>query len=298
MELRHLRYFVAVGQEENMSRAAVKLHVSQPALSKQVRDLEDEIGFSLLRRTAKSVRLTEAGRVFLDNARALLRHADEAVKEARAIATVEPAELHVGYSPTPVAEILPKILRAFQKKMPNVHVRLHDWTNQAILDGVRDGRLQLGLIVRPPKASSLRDLRYEELFQDRVCLAVAPQHPFARRRAIPLTEVAAEPLICLTREDYPEYHDYLSITFSKVKQKPRIVEEHDSMAGILSSVEAGAGVAFGADVFGYSFGPRVKVLHLTPEPKPISIGLAALKGKLSPSAEKFWQCAKEAAATK
>ena len=298
MELRHLRYFVAVGQEENMSRAAVKLHVSQPALSKQVRDLEDEIGFSLLRRTAKSVRLTEAGRVFLDNARALLRHADEAVKEARAIATVEPAELHVGYSPTPVAEILPKILRAFQKKMPNVHVRLHDWTNQAILDGVRDGRLQLGLIVRPPKASSLRDLRYEELFQDRVCLAVAPQHPFARRRAIPLTEVAAEPLICLTREDYPEYHDYLSITFSKVKQKPRIVEEHDSMAGILSSVEAGAGVAFGGDVFGYSFGPRVKVLHLTPEPKPISIGLAALKGKLSPSAEKFWQCAKEAAATK
>jgi DNA-binding transcriptional LysR family regulator len=73
MELRHLRYFVAVGEEENMSRAAVKLHVSQPALSKQVRDLEDEIGFPLLQRTAKSVRLTEAGRVFLDSARAVLR---------------------------------------------------------------------------------------------------------------------------------------------------------------------------------------------------------------------------------
>jgi LysR family transcriptional regulator, benzoate and cis,cis-muconate-responsive activator of ben and cat genes len=295
MELRHLRYFVVVGEEENMSRAAVKLHVSQPALSKQVRDLEDEIGFSLLQRTAKSVRLTEAGRVFLDNARALLRHADEAVKEPRAVARAEPAELHVGYSPTPVAEILPKTLRAFQRAMPNVHVRLHDWSNQAILDGVRDGRLQVGLIVSPPKASSLRDLRYEELFHERVCVAVSPQHPFARRRAIPLTEVAAEPLICLTREDYPEYHDYLSITFSKVKQKPRIAEEHDSMAGILSSVEAGAGVAFGGDVFGYSFGPRVKVLHLTPEPKPISIGLAALKGKLSPAAEKFWHCAKEMA---
>jgi len=295
MELRHLRYFVAVGEEENMSRAAVKLHVSQPALSKQVRDLEDEIGFSLLQRTAKSVRLTEAGRVFLDNARALLRHADEAVKEARAVARAEPAELHVGYSPTPVAEILPKILRAFQRKMPNVHVRLHDWSNQAILDGVRDGRLQVGLIVRPPKASSLRDLRYEELFHERVCVAVSPQHPFARRRAIPISEVATEPLIGLTHEDYPEYYDYLSIMFSKVKQKPRVVEEHDSMAGILSSVEAGAGVAFGGDVFGYSFGPRVKVLHLTPEPKPISIGLAALKGKLSPTAEKFWHCAKEMA---
>jgi DNA-binding transcriptional LysR family regulator len=213
----------------------------------------------------------------------------------RAVARAEPAELHVGYSPTPVAEILPKILRAFQRKMPNVHVRLHDWSNQAILDGVRDGRLQVGLIVRPPKASSLRDLRYEELFHERVCVAVSPQHPFARRRAIPISEVATEPLIGLTHEDYPEYYDYLSITFSKVKQKPRVVEEHDSMAGILSSVEAGAGVAFGGDVFGYSFGPRVKVLHLTPEPKPISIGLAALKGKLSPAAEKFWHCAKEMA---
>ena len=83
MELRHLRYFVAVGEEENMSRAAVKLHVSQPALSKQVRDLEDEIGFSLLQRTAKSVRLTEAGRVFLDSARAVLRRADEALYRAK-----------------------------------------------------------------------------------------------------------------------------------------------------------------------------------------------------------------------
>jgi len=295
MELRHLRYLLAVGEEENMSRAAVKLHVSQPALSKQVRDLEDEIGFSLLQRTAKSVRLTEAGRVFLDNARALLRHADQAVKEARAVARVEPAELHVGYSPTPVAEILPKTLRAFQRKMQDVHVRLHDWTNKAIVDGVRDGRLQLGMIVRPPKASSLRDLQYEELFHDRVCVAVAPQHPFARRRAIPLAEVAAEPLIGLTHEDYPEYYDYLSIAFSKVKQKPRVVEEHDSMAGILSSVEAGTGVAIGADVFGYSYGNRLKRLRLIPEPKPISIGIIAPKGRLNQVAEKFWQCAKEAA---
>src|SRR6266436_1792881 len=294
MELRHLRYFVGVAEMENVSRAALKLHVSQPALSAQIRDLEDEIGFQLLERTAKSVRLTKAGRAFLDEARAVLQRADEAVKKARSIAA-EPSELKVGYSPTPVAEILPKTLRVFQRKMPNVHVRLHDWTNQAILDGVRDGRLQVGLIVRPLKASSLRDLRYEELFHERVCVAVSPQHPFARRRAIPISEVATEPLIGLTHEDYPEYYDYLSITFSKVKQKPRVVEEHDSMAGVLSSVEAGAGVAFGGDVFGYSFGPRVKVLHLTPEPKPISIGLAALKGKLSPAAEKFWHCAKEMA---
>jgi len=138
VELRHLRYFVAVAEMENVSRAALKLHVSQPALSRQIRDLEDEIGFSLLERTAKSVRLTDAGRAFLDNARALLQSADEAVTEARAVANAEPTELHVGYSPTPVAEILPKILQAFQRKMPNVHVRLHDWSNNAILNGIRE----------------------------------------------------------------------------------------------------------------------------------------------------------------
>src|SRR4029077_7786844 len=119
-----------------------------------------------------SLRLTKTGRAFLDEARAVLQRADEAVNKARSIAAAEPSELHVGYSPTPVAEILPRTLRAFQRKMPKVHVRLLDWSNQAIFDGVRDGRLQLGLIVAPAKASSMRDLRYEELFHDRVCVAV------------------------------------------------------------------------------------------------------------------------------
>ena len=292
VELRHLRYFVAAAEAENLSRAALKLHVSQPALGRQIRDLEDEIGFCLLERTAKSVRLTDAGRAFLRDARVLLHQADEAVKNARAIAGAEPSELHVGYSPTPSAEILPKTLRAFQQAMPNVHVTLHDWSNKEIIDGLRDGRLQLGLIVLPPKANALRDLRYEELFHERVCVVVAPQHPFARRRAIPITEVAAEPLIGLTHEDYPEYYDYLSIIFSKVKQKPRVVEEYESMSGIMSAVEAGTGVAIGADVFGYSFGNRVKPLPLIPEPKPISVGIAGTKGRLSPAAEKFWECAK------
>src|SRR5437879_11906498 len=143
VELRHLRYFVAVAEMENVPRAALKLHVSQPALSRQIRDLEDEIGFSLLERTAKSVRLTDAGRAFLDNARALLQNADGAVTKARAAASAEPTELHVDYSPTPTAKLLPKILRPCQRAMPSVHVRLHDWSNEENVAGVRDGRLNL-----------------------------------------------------------------------------------------------------------------------------------------------------------
>src|SRR5207253_5063336 len=98
---------------------------------------------------------------------------------------------------------------------PKVHVRLHDWSSRTVLDGIRNGRLQLGLITRSPKAGALRDVQYEELFRQRVCVAVAPRHPFARCRAIPLSEVAAEPLVGLTREDYPNYYDLLSIIFSK-----------------------------------------------------------------------------------
>ena len=124
VELRHLRYFVAVAETENVSRAALKLHVSQPALSRQIRDLEDEIGFCLLERTAKSVSLTDAGRAFLNDARALLQQADEAVKKARAIAGAEPTELKVGYSPAATARILPPILRAYQRVMPKAHVKL------------------------------------------------------------------------------------------------------------------------------------------------------------------------------
>jgi LysR family transcriptional regulator, benzoate and cis,cis-muconate-responsive activator of ben and cat genes len=298
VELRHLRYFVAVAETENVSRAALKLHVSQPALSRQIRDLEDEIGFSLLERTAKSVRLTDAGRAFLDNARALLQNADEAIAKARAIASVEPSELHVGYSAENTVEMLPKTLRTFQQARPNVHVRLHDWNNKDIVDGIRDGRLQLGLIVPPVRASALHDLRYEELFHVRVCVVVAPQHPFAGRGAIPIAEVAAEPLIGLTREDYPGYYDYVAMIFSKVKQKPRVVEEYDSYNGIMSAVEAGTGVALGGDVFRNSLGNRLKFLHLTPEPKPVAVGIVGTKSRLSPAAEKFWQCAKEVASKK
>ena len=107
-----------------------------------------------------------------------------------------------------------------------------------------------------------------------------------------------EPLIGLTREDYPNYYDYLSIIFSKVKQKPRVVEEYDSYYGIISAVEAGTGVALAGDVFRHSLGDRVKFLYLTPEPKPVAVGIVAPKGRLSPAAETLWQCAKEAASKK
>src|SRR5215468_9270379 len=136
MELRHLRYFVAAAEAQNVSRAALKLHVSQPALSRQIHDLEEELGFALFERSAKSVRLTEAGKTFLTEARAVLKRAEEAANTARTVATAGCAELHVGYAPSPTARIMPPALRAFQAQYPKVRVRLHDLSTEEMLAGV------------------------------------------------------------------------------------------------------------------------------------------------------------------
>src|SRR6202030_1986071 len=182
VELRHLRYFVAVAEAENVLRAATqKLHVSQPAVSRQIRDLEDELGVMLFERTGKAVNLTEAGRLFLKEARAVLERTHEAVKNVRAFAQTGETELHVGYSPLPGAQIVPAALRAFQQQMPKVHVRLHDWSSEQIAVGLREGRLKVALIVRPLKRGAFGDFRFEELFRDHIRLAVAPNHSFAQR---------------------------------------------------------------------------------------------------------------------
>ena len=297
MELRHLRYFVAVAETENVSRAALKLHVSQPGLSRQIRDLEGELGFPLFERSAKSVRLTEAGRAFLVESRAVLQRANEAVQAARAIATGGRGELHAGYAPSPTARILPPTLRAFKAASPGVRVKLHDLTTEEMLTGLREGRLQIAFLVRPTRAM-LRGCRFEELVRDPVRLAVPPDHPFARMRSISIARVAAEPLVALSREGYCEYHELLRAIFSGTKSKPRIVEEHESAASLVSAVEAGTGLALVLETLACSFGPRLKLIPLTPAPDPLIIGAAWPDSGLTPSAEQFLQCAREAALRK
>jgi len=292
MELRHLRYFIGVAEEENVSRAALKLHVSQPALSRQIRDLEEELGFLLLERSAKSVRLTEAGRAFLTEARAVLQRTEDAVKAARAIATGVRGELHVGYAPSLTARILPPTLRAFQAELPNVRVRLHDLSTEEMLAGLREGKLQIAFVVRLTPAL-LRGLRFEELARDSICLAVAPKHPLAGRRTVTLAEVAREPLVTYSRKDYPDAHENLAAMFAAIKSKPRIAEEHDSVSSLIAAVEAGNGVAIAPQSLACTAGPRLKLIPFSPAPAPLIIGAAWSKDGLTAAAERFLKCAKE-----
>src|SRR6266853_6047057 len=147
MELRHLRYFLAVGEALNFTRAAAQLRVAQPALSRQVQDLEDEIGVDLLRRSPRGVTLTAEGKLFLEEVRELLKRADESVEKVRALARGEDGELHIGYAPSPTVEILPPALASFQKAVPRVKVVLHDLSSDELIAGLRDATLEFSIMV-------------------------------------------------------------------------------------------------------------------------------------------------------
>jgi len=286
MELRHLRYFVAVAEEENVSRAALKLHVSQPGISRQIHDLEDEIGFQLFERSAKSVRLTAAGKVFLGEARAVLQRASEAVEKARAVSGGTAGEIAIGYAPSLTVQILPAALRKFQEQFPNVRVVLHDLSTEEMLAQLRSGKLQVALSVRPPRAM-LRGLRFAELARYPMCVAVAPGHPFARARSVTLAQVAREPLIGYSRAEYPEYHESLLKLFAAIKDKPHFAEEHDGVTSLITAVEIGRGVALVPSCLSCMVGPRLKLIPLKPAAGIIVVGAVSKSTARLPVVEKF-----------
>jgi DNA-binding transcriptional LysR family regulator len=286
MELRHFRYFVAVAEAENVSRAALKLHVSQPGLSRQIRDLEDEIGFSLFERSAKALKLTDAGKTFLTEAKSVLLHADDAVKKARAVSGGMNGEINVGYAPSLTVQILPAALRAFQEKFPGVRVALHDLSTEEMLAQLGEKFLQVALTVRPP-AKLLRGLKFEELARYAMCVAVAPKHPLAKLKFITLEQIAREPLIAYSRQDYPEYHAMLEKLFAAVGRQPKIVGEHDGVTSIVAAVESGRGLALMPSCVACMVGPRLKLLSLRPALPPIPVGAVWRAESGNELAEKF-----------
>ena len=291
MELRHLRYFVAVAEEQNVTRAAVKLHLSQPTLSRQIRDLEDELGIVLFDRGAKAVRLTEAGRVFFTEARIALQGVEDAVQVAKAVAGGKRGEIHVGYAPSLTVELLPRALRYFRESNPGVRVQLHDLSTREMLHGLREGKLQVALLVQvSPKA--LAGLVFEELECQPVCVAVHPAHPLARARRVGLEQVAKEHLLTFTLADYPEHQAWIADLFAPLNRSPQIVEEHDSITSLIAAVESGKGIALIAQPLNGLGSSRLKIRPLQPAPPPLVVGIAYCKKFRSTATDNFIDAAR------
>ena len=295
MELRHLRYYIAVAEALNFTRAAGKLHVAQPALSKQVQDLEDEIGVDLLKRSPRGVTLTAEGVLFLEEAREIIARTEQAVLKTRALARGEYGTLNIGYAPSPSMELLPPALLEFQESVPHVTVNLHDLSGDEIADGLRGGKLEVAIMVRPYEDNT-RGLLFEPLKQYPLMLAVPPGHPLARTRRITLEKLLDENLIVLRRNDYSDYHHLLGQLFSGQTRKPKIVAEYDGTSSLITAIESGRGVAVLSQVMQRAHGNRLKMLPIAGTQVAIEVGLCrSTKGDVTPAGEKFCECARRAA---
>lgn len=275
-----------------MTKAAARLHISQPPLSRQIRDLEAELQVELFQRSGKSVRLTDAGRLFLEEARAVLVRAEEAMRAVRAVAGGQRGEIHVGYAPSLTVELLPRALRNFEATTPGVRVVLHDLSTEELLGGLQDRGLDIALMIRPG-ARLLGGLVFKELRRFRVMLATAPGHALTQGPKPTLRRVFAERLIAYTRSGYPEYHAWLGDLAAKCSQPLRIGEEHDSATSLIAAVEAGRGVALVPETFACFVGSRLALRPITPAPAPLIVGVCHRMGSLSDVVQSFARAASD-----
>jgi DNA-binding transcriptional LysR family regulator len=241
MKFRHLEYFVAAAEELNFTHAADRLHVSQPPFSKQIHDLEGELGIELFERRRKGVALTPAGKTFLVDARRILEDCDASIKKAQRISRGEIGELAIGYISALTHDFLGKALEVWRQTAPGIVVDCVEMDSISQERALLEGRISVGILV-PSDRPVLELLHVRLLIKYPVSLALPKSHPHANKPEIPLSLLKEEPFIGLNRM-YPNYGDWLLKVCRRVGFKPRIVKEADGAASALAFVAAGFGVA-------------------------------------------------------
>ena len=245
MELRHLRYFAAVAAHGSFNRAANNLHLTQPALSRQVKDLEDELGVRLLVRGKNAVTLTDAGELFYEDARDLLARADQAIQRVRGECRTE--VLRVGYAPSVTAGIMPGALEKFQAATPRVRIELADLSSREMTEMANDGRLDL-VITPEPSATTIPGFQWIELRRVSPVLVMPETHPLAKLKKIAPGRLRDLPLIGLARENFPDYVRQVRLMLKPFGVTPRFIAlENDGVTTLFASLEAHHAAAILAD---------------------------------------------------
>ncbi len=240
MDFRHLRYFQAVAEELSFSKAARRLHIAQPALSRAVMELESELGVTLLDRNRRSVALTAAGRVLLNEIGLLLQRLDEALRKVQRTAAGEEGELRLGFIGPPTQDFLGRILQEFRRRHPRVSLNLEERTPERVWEMVVRGRLHIGL-TRPVLASPALGLKTALLRHERLCVALPQDHALAKNKTVRWRALANEPLIILARREGVGLHDAILDACREAKFTPKLAHTPSLISTVLSYVEAGAG---------------------------------------------------------
>ncbi len=229
-----------MAEELSYSRAAARIHVSQPSLSRQVAALEAEIGVALLDRDKHRVSLTAAGKAYLGRARELLGGLDEAADLARRTAQGQVGRLALGFGGSAAYTLMPAVLRRFRARYPEVEVTLQQLPLTAQLDALREGRVDVGFLLLPVDDPSVRT---ERLMRDRMVAAVPSDHALARRREVALRSLSDEAFVAFPREGGLGYRDRMVELCLKAGFTPRIVREAAPLESIVGFVASGAGIA-------------------------------------------------------
>jgi DNA-binding transcriptional LysR family regulator len=287
MELRHLRYFVVIGEEQHYRRASQRLRIAQPALSRQIMDLEDELGFKLFDRLPRGVKLSAAGQLFLEDARHILQSVGEATERAARVARGRSGTLRVGFPEGASWHgVVPDSFRQFREQQPDADLQLQPVASLEQLEALRSGRLDAGFLSFMPKA----DPELDQLLVDiqHVELAVPKRHPLTKLKKLRLRDLTHAPFIWFPRRSGPALYDrMIDECYRGGLKAPRIVQEGFNEATILSLVSTGLGVGWVLGSAQWRCPKTVAILPVVDLNVPLALSLAWRKDNTSPLLARF-----------
>lgn len=286
MELRQLRYFVVAGEEQHISRAAQRLHVSQPALSQQIRDLESELGFALFDRLPRGVRLSVAGSAFLERVRTILADLADATERSRHAGRGEIGRLRIGFNEIAGRQAsVGEAIRAFREQYPHVELDMAEMNTFQQLEAFRAGQIDIGFQYN--QGQELDSVRCHPLRTDRYCVALPDFHHLAGKNRLTASDLSDEPLIMTSRSVNPLIHSRIMAFFHEQGISPRIVQEAGSVGSVMNLVSVGMGLGLVVDVHGASNPDNVVMRPLSGLKLPLNFVLAWRAADPSPLVANF-----------
>ncbi len=286
LELRHLRYFVAVAEELHFGRAAQRLHLAQPPLSQQIRKLEEILGYALFNRTSRSVSLTLAGAAYLERARRTLRNVQRDIEETRSVGRGEVGSMHIGFVGSAMLTTLPRIFRAYREASPNVRLHLHESFTSRVIEGLENGTLDAGIL---RDGDPVAGLRVTTIFSEPFVAVVPAQHALAKRKRVSAGSLRDEPFVYYPRSAGVRAFEKPLTLCEEHGFRPQIVQEASHWLSILQLVGAGMGVSIAPACVRQIAAPAVVCIPLLGSKVVSNVELACLAGDTRPIVERFAQ---------